>query len=245
MIRARAAGCSGCCATCVESVVAQRVRAVAARLALDSLAVVFLNCVVPVSGCCCAALEAEVHRLVALCSGEFCWLQYPLWSMLFGRWVVHSGEGSSQDLPLSLLVEVLPRSASCSFRATIVLPLWFEVCRLVGPHSGEVLPGRLLALFGGGSPQGCFVLFWLSLLSLSVEMSCRCCRLDYLCYSLLGHCRSRCCALGRASGCRVGQLVLLVVSKFSRSHWWDCVSPWLRWFASFLAPCVLFQMVVW
>ncbi|MQM02229.1 hypothetical protein Taro_035000 [Colocasia esculenta] len=87
---------------------------------------------------------------------------------------------------LSLLVEVLPRSALRSFRATVVLFLWFEVCRLVGPRSGEVLPGRLLALFGGGSAQGCFVLFWLSLLSLSyawalsVKVSC-----PWLCVWLL------------------------------------------------------------
>ncbi|MQM01490.1 hypothetical protein Taro_034256 [Colocasia esculenta] len=61
-------------------------------------------------------------------------------------WVVHSGEGSSQDRPLSLLVEVLPRNALCSFWATVVLPLWFEVCRFIGLRSGEVLPGRILAL---------------------------------------------------------------------------------------------------
>ncbi|MQL88583.1 hypothetical protein Taro_021157 [Colocasia esculenta] len=42
---------------------------------------------------------------------------------------------SSQDSPLSLLVEVLPRSALCLFQATVVLPMWFEVCRLVGLHS--------------------------------------------------------------------------------------------------------------
>ncbi|MQL70875.1 hypothetical protein Taro_003212 [Colocasia esculenta] len=47
---------------------------------------------------------------------------------------------------LSLLVKVLPRSALCLFRATVVLPLWFEVCCFVGLRSGEVLPGRLLAL---------------------------------------------------------------------------------------------------
>ncbi|MQL98080.1 hypothetical protein Taro_030782 [Colocasia esculenta] len=52
--------------------------------------------------------------------------------------VVHSSEGSSQDHPLSLLVEVLLRSAFCSFRASVVLPLWFKVCRLVGLHSSEV-----------------------------------------------------------------------------------------------------------
>ncbi|MQL89728.1 hypothetical protein Taro_022308 [Colocasia esculenta] len=42
MIRARVAGCSCCCAACLASVVAQHVCDVAARLALDSLAVVFL-----------------------------------------------------------------------------------------------------------------------------------------------------------------------------------------------------------
>ncbi|MQM00196.1 hypothetical protein Taro_032928, partial [Colocasia esculenta] len=45
--------------------------------------------------------------------------------------------GSSQDRPLSLLAEVLPRSALCLFQATVVLPLWFEVFHLVGLHSGE------------------------------------------------------------------------------------------------------------
>ncbi|MQL76655.1 hypothetical protein Taro_009035, partial [Colocasia esculenta] len=34
-------------------------------------------------------------------------------------WVMRSGEGSSQDRPLSLLVEVLPRGALCLFRATV------------------------------------------------------------------------------------------------------------------------------
>ncbi|MQL92291.1 hypothetical protein Taro_024913 [Colocasia esculenta] len=48
--------------------------------------------------------------------------------------------------PLLILAEVHPRSARCSFWATIVFPLWFEVCRLVGVNSGEVLPRRLLAL---------------------------------------------------------------------------------------------------
>ncbi|MQM01894.1 hypothetical protein Taro_034648 [Colocasia esculenta] len=51
-----------------------------------------------------------------------------------------------KDRPLSLLVEVLPRGALCLFWVTVVLPLWFEVCRLVGLRSGEILPGRLLVL---------------------------------------------------------------------------------------------------
>ncbi|MQM10244.1 hypothetical protein Taro_043141, partial [Colocasia esculenta] len=68
------------------------------------------------------------------------------WRIFPERCFGGSGGGSSQDRPLSFLVEVLLRSALCSFRATVVLPLWFEVCRLVGLHSGDVLPGRLLAL---------------------------------------------------------------------------------------------------
>ncbi|MQL82020.1 hypothetical protein Taro_014488 [Colocasia esculenta] len=59
---------------------------------------------------------------------------------------VQSRECSSHDRPVSFLVEVLPRNALCSFRATVVLPLWFEVCRWVGLRSGEVLPECLLAL---------------------------------------------------------------------------------------------------
>ncbi|MQM07066.1 hypothetical protein Taro_039901 [Colocasia esculenta] len=81
----------------------------------------------------------EVHLLVALCSGG----GFPelFVVVLSGALVV-----LVEDCPLSLLVEVLPRSALYLFRATVVLPLWFEVCRLVGLHSGEVLPGQLLAL---------------------------------------------------------------------------------------------------
>ncbi|MQM09400.1 hypothetical protein Taro_042269 [Colocasia esculenta] len=38
-----------------------------------------------------------------------------------------------------------------------------------------------------------------------------------------------------------------LVSRFqvSRLRWWDCVSPWLGWFASFFVPHVLLQIVVW
>ncbi|MQL96535.1 hypothetical protein Taro_029212 [Colocasia esculenta] len=82
-------------------------------------------------------------------------------------WVVRSGEGSSQDCPLSFLAEVLPRSALCSFWTTVVLPLWFEVCRLIGLCSGEVLPRRLLVLLVEVLPTAVLCLFWSSLLSLS------------------------------------------------------------------------------
>ncbi|MQM21568.1 hypothetical protein Taro_054610 [Colocasia esculenta] len=180
------------------------------------------NCVVPVSGCCCAALEAEVHRLVVLCSGEgsqnrcccpgegssqdcsalvsavsvlpqsmrtnlCCFCSSAYCSVLSDGscclvvWVVHSGEGSSQDLPLSLLVEVLPRSALHSFRATVVLPC--------------------------GSK--CAV--WLG------------------------------CVLVRFSQDGSWHFLAEVLPKAALT----CVSPWLEWVASFLAPGVLLQMVVW
>ncbi|MQL99532.1 hypothetical protein Taro_032258, partial [Colocasia esculenta] len=59
------------------------------------------------------------------CLHCFCLLQCSLyWSVLIGRWVAHSGEGSSQDRPLSLLAKVLPRSVLCSFRATICAVGW-------------------------------------------------------------------------------------------------------------------------
>ncbi|MQM20452.1 hypothetical protein Taro_053473 [Colocasia esculenta] len=87
--------------------------------------------------------------LCCFCSSACCSvLSDGLCSLVVG--VVHSGEGSSQDRPLSLLAEVLPRSALCSFWATVVLPLWFKVRRSVGLHFGEVLPGWLLVLFSEG-----------------------------------------------------------------------------------------------
>ncbi|MQM11128.1 hypothetical protein Taro_044033, partial [Colocasia esculenta] len=123
--------------------------------------------------------------------------------------------------PLLILAEVLPRSAQCSFWATVVLPLWFEVCRLVGLRSGEVLPGRLLALLVEVLHRAALCLFWSSLLFLSVEMSCRCCRLDRLCDSLLGCCRPRCGAVDHVSGRGAGQ---------------EFIVGWLWW--QFVASCV-------
>ncbi|MQL71044.1 hypothetical protein Taro_003380 [Colocasia esculenta] len=127
-------------------------------------------------------------------------------------WVVRSGEGSSQNRPLSFLAEVLPRSTLCSFRATVVLSLWFKVCCLVGLCSGEVLPGRLLALLVEVLPKAALCLFWLLLLSLCRdELSLLSVGLSVLqsAWALL----IECCALGRASGCRVGQVALLFVSE--------------------------------
>ncbi|MQM03935.1 hypothetical protein Taro_036723, partial [Colocasia esculenta] len=128
-------GCSCCYVACLASVDARCVRVVVARLAVDSLAVAFLvwRMVTGKSRCSRSSsllvlVEVEVHRLVALCFGKGL--------RLF--WLVCSS-GFSQNYALVVLVEflaeVLPRSALYLFRATVVLPLWFEVCRLVGLRS--------------------------------------------------------------------------------------------------------------
>ncbi|MQM19390.1 hypothetical protein Taro_052394, partial [Colocasia esculenta] len=135
----------GCCycAACVASVVARRVRTVAARLALDSLAVVFLMWRTLASQSSSVEVlpeffsvgsgESEFFQngalvvLVEVLPELACVASAVLLAVVFSLmvrivWIVHSGEGSSQDRPLSLLAEVLPRSALCSFRATVVLP---------------------------------------------------------------------------------------------------------------------------
>ncbi|MQM17873.1 hypothetical protein Taro_050854 [Colocasia esculenta] len=236
------------------------------------------NCVVLPSGCCCVALEVEVHRLVALCSGDVS-QNGAFWRVFPERCLSGSGGGSPRTYlrcfyssaccsvfydgpccwpfglcvlvkvlpriaPLLILAEVLPRSARCSFWATVVLPLWFEVCRLVGLRSGRVLPGRLLALLVEVLHRAALCLFWSSLLFLSVEMSCRCCQSDCLCDSLLGCCRSRCGVVDYVSGRGAGQFVFLFIFEFlSCAGGTSCV-PVVGWLASFLTPCVLFQMVV-
>ncbi|MQM12936.1 hypothetical protein Taro_045858 [Colocasia esculenta] len=59
-----------------------------------------------------------------------------LWLLPALCWlVVNSGEVLSEFFSVG----------SSGGEATIVLLLWFEVCRLVGLHSGEVLPEQLLA----------------------------------------------------------------------------------------------------
>ncbi|MQM17146.1 hypothetical protein Taro_050115, partial [Colocasia esculenta] len=132
-------------------------------------------------------------------------------------WVVHSGEGSSQNCPLSFLAEVLPRSARCSFRATVVLPLWFEVCCLVGLHSGKVLPGRLLALLVEVLPKVASDELSLLSVGLSVGVVPLAVRLAT--------------ALASLSRCSFPSFSIAPVGLH--------VSPWLEWFASFLVPCVL------
>ncbi|MQL89471.1 hypothetical protein Taro_022049 [Colocasia esculenta] len=132
-LRVRAAvGCSCCCVACVASVIA-RCSCCSGVVAVESLAVVFSYgghlqaspgaVLLIVFGVLRCVRAAEAERACVLCGLHRCWV-----------------------LPMELVEEVLPRSALCLFRATVVLPLWFEVFRLVGLHSGEVLPGWLLAL---------------------------------------------------------------------------------------------------
>ncbi|MQL72340.1 hypothetical protein Taro_004674 [Colocasia esculenta] len=132
------------------------------------------NCVVLVFGCCGIALWVEVHRLAACVLVSVVWLVavaspsklrciawLPCYCATSGlRYAVVVLAGAfwwvSQNGALVVLVEVLPEpvyvafagccSGLCSFWATVVLPLWFEGCRLVELRSGEVLLGRLLAL---------------------------------------------------------------------------------------------------
>ncbi|MQM06830.1 hypothetical protein Taro_039660, partial [Colocasia esculenta] len=144
------------------------------------------------SGALVVLVETCLH---CFCSSAYCSvLSNGLCCLVIGLCIL------VKDRPLSLLVEFLPRSALCLFRATVVLPLWFEVCHLVGLHSGEVLSGRLLALLVEVLPKATSCCFGRRC-SLFVKKSCHCFRLDCLCYSVLGRCQSRCCALGLSRLC--------------------------------------------
>ncbi|MQM19613.1 hypothetical protein Taro_052619, partial [Colocasia esculenta] len=145
---------TGCGGGCGAALLSAAVRASVDRFTLVSAVAVLpqsLRCAVGLAGFfperCLGGSGGGSPRtsLCYFCSFAYCSVLSD-GSCCLVVWVVHFGEGSSQDRPLSLLVEVLPRSALCLFWATVVLPLWFEVCRLVGLRSGEVLPGWLLAL---------------------------------------------------------------------------------------------------
>ncbi|MQL68675.1 hypothetical protein Taro_000950 [Colocasia esculenta] len=115
MILAHAAGCSCCCVACEASVIARCVRAVGARLVLDSLAVVFLvwrtlasQSNLALTGC---ELWLSLRSAVGL-AGAF-WRVFPERRLGgSGGGSLRTGLRSSHDRPLSLLVEVLPKSAS-------------------------------------------------------------------------------------------------------------------------------------
>ncbi|MQM13041.1 hypothetical protein Taro_045963 [Colocasia esculenta] len=187
MIRARAAGCSCCCAACLASVVAPRVRAVAARLALDSLAMVFLvwrtlagksRC----SVCRVASLVEHCNTFLWLLSA-WCWLVVssgevllelrciawlPCVPVRFPRTVCCCpGEGFSQDyFALISTVVVLPQSLRCA--VGLAGAFW------------RVFLERRLGGSGGGSPRTCLRCF----------CSSACCSVlsDGLCCLVVGLC---------------------------------------------------------
>ncbi|MQL86803.1 hypothetical protein Taro_019333 [Colocasia esculenta] len=114
----------------MASVVARRVRAVVVRLAADSLTVcparsMLLLGLSRYSVCRVASLVEHCDTCIAwlpcvlglryavVLAGVFWWVFPEL--CLGGSGGVRSGEGPSQDRPLSFLAEVLPRSALCSF----------------------------------------------------------------------------------------------------------------------------------
>ncbi|MQM00197.1 hypothetical protein Taro_032929, partial [Colocasia esculenta] len=160
--------------------------------------------------------------------------------------VLSDGPCSSVIWVLCILVKVLPRIALCRFWRRFFPGV---LCVCFGPPlcfpcdlRCSVWLGCIRVRF---SQDGSWHFWWrfsprlLRVVLVVVALSLCGDELSFL----LGRCWSRCCALGRASGCRIGQLVLLVVSKFLDHAGWTCVSPWLEWFASFLAPDVLLQMM--
>ncbi|MQM00457.1 hypothetical protein Taro_033192 [Colocasia esculenta] len=120
--------CSCCCAACVESVVTRRVRAVAARLVLDSLAVVFLmwRTLLGKSSLVLAGCELWL-RCIA-------WLPYVL--VRFPRTICCCpGEGFSQDcFVLVSAVAVLPQSLRC---AVGLAGAFWESLWSFAPHAAE------------------------------------------------------------------------------------------------------------
>ncbi|MQM21602.1 hypothetical protein Taro_054645 [Colocasia esculenta] len=82
---------------------------------------------------------------------------------------------------LVVLVEVLPEPVCVASTICCVL----SVGHLFGLRSDDVFPERLLALWVEVLPKLPCVVF-VCRCSLSVEMSCRCCRSDCPCYSLFG-----------------------------------------------------------
>ncbi|MQL83646.1 hypothetical protein Taro_016150 [Colocasia esculenta] len=241
--------CSCCYAACVASVVARRVRAIAAWLALDSLAVVFLygghlqaspgTVLLVVFGAfehvpcvlCCATGRVLQHLPVVVVSlvlaGCELWLRRIAWlpSVLV-------------RFPRTIAVVLVRVSLRIAPRSTVPWFWWrFSQDWLV-----LFFPGSPFVTSGGGSSQECFVFVSGHRCVAPVVRSVP---FVWAAFCLLGRSRSRCCALGRVSGCCVGQLALLFVSKFLGCTGGTCVSLWLEWFASFLAPDMLLQMVVW
>ncbi|MQL84510.1 hypothetical protein Taro_017025 [Colocasia esculenta] len=164
MINARVAGCSCYCAMCVASVVARRVRAIAARLALDSMAVVFLvwRTLAGKSRCFVCGVASPVERCdpcLHLLSA-WCWLVMNSSEVLLEFFSIGSGGRL-----------FLTRFCYCRATSESEVRCWFDWCVLV-VFPGTVpwwfwwgfsqdrlafFPGSPFGAFGGGSSQECFV----------------------------------------------------------------------------------------
>ncbi|MQL77938.1 hypothetical protein Taro_010352 [Colocasia esculenta] len=174
-----------------------------------------------------AGSECELQKSVAATAGRAC-CERGCW---FARAAVEF------ILGLRILFYLL-RSGLCSFWATIVLPLWFEECRLVELNSGEDGSWCFWWRFSTELPW----LFWMSLLSLcGDELSLL--PVGLSAFSLPGRCQSRCGAFDRVSGRGAGQVVFLFGFEFLGYAGGTSCVPVVWWFASLLTPCVLSQMV--
>ncbi|MQL97264.1 hypothetical protein Taro_029952, partial [Colocasia esculenta] len=160
-----AVGCSCCCIACVASVVARCVRAVVARLAVDSLAVVF-----PVWRTLASKSRRGVLSLVR-CSRSLSMLV--LVEVRFPQNCVMLVSGCCY---VALWVEVHRLVAQCSgegLRYVVGLAgaFWQVFPERCLDGSGGGSPRMALGAFGGGSPQSCFVLFCHGVVRLAVRLA--------------------------------------------------------------------------
>ncbi|MQL89479.1 hypothetical protein Taro_022053 [Colocasia esculenta] len=219
MIRVRAAGCSCCCDACLVSVVTRHVRAMVALLELDSLAVVFLmwRMLAGKSRCsvCCVASLVECCDTCLWLLSAWCWLVVSSCEVLLEFFSV--GSGGSEGL----------RYAASVGLARAFWRVFPERC--LGDSGGvKILPRIALCRSWQRFFQG--VLSVRRLLAPLVEV------------------------LTKSASCVVPLAVCLAVALASSScSSFPCFSvarvglrvPVVQMVASFFAPCVLSQMVVW
>ncbi|MQM06282.1 hypothetical protein Taro_039103 [Colocasia esculenta] len=212
-----AVGCSCCCIACVESVVARCVYAAVVRLAVDSLTVVFLVWRTTAGKSRHALRHLSVVVVGLVLTGFAVALPFGLRCIAW--------------LPCVLGLRCAVGFASAFWR---VFPEWCLGGFGGGsPRTGlhyfcsSAYYGSPFVTFGGGSSQEC-----------SMFVSGHRCVVPVVLSVPFGW--TAFCVSGRCTG----QTALLFAPKFSVVLVGLCVSSWCEWFASFLAPDVLLQMVV-